>query len=406
MGALQSRLFSNSIQAVAADMTLFRRDLHANPELMYEERRTAGLVASQLREIGFDEVHEGIGKTGVVGILHGQSGPAIAKDRRVLFRADMDALPIEEETGAPHSSTIKGLMHACGHDGHTAMLMGGARILAEGRKFAGTLVFCFQPAEEGGAGAKAMIDDGMLERWPVKAAFGVHNRPGLDLGMFAARSGPVMASADGLDITITGVGGHAARPAACKDPIVAAGELIGSLQNIVSRRIPPMEPAVISVTAIKGGEAYNVIPQTVSMKCSFRAFKPAIAEQLLHEIRQVCAGVGAAHGVTIAPVRPSWATPYPATINTEVETELALQAMVDVVGENRVVRDMEPMTGSEDFAFILEQVPGAYVFVGNGDSRELHHPAYDFNDNAIGWGISFWERLAELALPVAEPGSK
>ena len=187
---------------------------------------------------------------------------------------------------------------------------------------------------------------------------------------------------------------------------MAAGELIGSLQNIVSRRIPPMEPAVISVTAIKGGEAYNVIPQTVSMKCSFRAFKPAIAEQLLHEIRQVCAGVGAAHGVTIAPVRPSWATPYPATINTEVETELALQAMVDVVGENRVVRDMEPMTGSEDFAFILEQVPGAYVFVGNGDSRELHHPAYDFNDNAIGWGISFWERLADLALPVAEPGSK
>ncbi|MEZ5870286.1 MAG: M20 aminoacylase family protein [Nitratireductor sp.] len=397
----QNPVIANSIQAMAGELAAIRHDFHRHPELMYEESRTAGIVAQKLREYGFDEVFEGIGRTGVVGILHGASGPGNGPADRVLFRADMDALPIHEETGADHASVLPGKMHACGHDGHTTMLLGGARHLAETRNFHGTLVFCFQPAEEGGAGAKAMIDDGILERWPVKAAYGVHNRPGLPVGHFAARSGAVMASADGLDIVVEGVGGHAARPAACKDPVVAVAHLITALQTIVSRRITPMEPAVFSVTAINGGSAYNVIPKRVELKCSLRAFNPAVADQLRDEVRTICAGVAATHGVLITAERPSWATPYPATINTAAETELALQAMRDIAGEDRVYTDLAPMTGSEDFAFFLQKVPGAYVFVGNGDSAELHHPGYDFNDDALVLGTAFWARLAAHVLPEA-----
>ncbi len=388
----------NSIAAMLPDLIEWRQDFHRHPELMYDLPRTAGLVAERLRSFGFDEVIEGIGKTGILGVLHGSSGPAASKEKRVLFRADMDALPIEEASGVAYSSTAPGRMHACGHDGHTVMLLGAARHLAHTRTFDGTLIFCFQPAEEGQAGAQAMIDDGMLERFPVKGAYALHNWPGMPVGEFGVMRGPAMASADGVFITVQGEGGHAAQPHTTRDPIVAAGHIISSVQTIVSRVVNPFEQAVVSITAINGGDAFNVIPDKVELKCGFRCFSEKVAVTIEEELWRICEKTGEALGVKVTVSRPPL-TPYPPTINHPTETEIALDAMRAVAGADKVRDDLKPVMGSEDFAFILRRVPGAYVLLGNGDSAALHNPGYDFDDDAIGHGVAYWSELAARILP-------
>jgi len=389
----------NSIAAMIPELTEWRRDFHRNPELSYDVPRTARLVAERLRAFGFDEVVEGVGKTGVIGLLHGASGPAAGPDKRVLFRADMDALPILEATGAEYASGSPGRMHACGHDGHTTMLLGAARRLAEDRGFDGTLVFCFQPAEEGDAGAQEMIDDGMLERFPVKGAYAVHNWPGLPIGAFGVVRGPAMAATGKFDITIEGVGGHAAFPHLSRDPIVAAAAIVTAAQTIVSRVVDPLDPAVVSITAIQaGGEAYNVIPNRVEMKCNVRCFSEAVGRTIETELRRICAETAAALGVR-AIVDAGSGVPYPPTVNHPAETELALAAMRAVAGPENVRDGVKPVMGAEDFAFVLRRVPGAYVFIGNGDTAMLHNPKYDFNDAAIAHGVAYWLELAERVLP-------
>jgi amidohydrolase len=388
----------NSIAAMIPELTAWRRDFHRHPELTYDLPRTSRIVAERLRAFGFDEVIEGVGQTGVVGLLHGTKGAAGGAGRRVLLRADMDALPILEATGAEYASASPGRMHACGHDGHTTMLLGAARWLAGTRDFDGTLVFCFQPAEEGGAGAQAMIDDGMLERFPVKGAYAVHNWPGMPVGRFGVVRGPALAATASFVITIEGVGGHAAFPHKTRDPIVAAGHLVTAAQTIVSRVVDPLDSAVVSITAIHGGEAFNVIPDRVEMKCNIRSFSDAVSKTVEAELERICASTAAALGVTARLDRAA-ETPYPPTVNHPAETELALSAMRAVAGPERVRDDLRPVMGAEDFAFILRRVPGAYVFVGNGDTAGLHNPKYDFNDAALPHGVAYWIELAKRALP-------
>ncbi len=389
---------NNSIAAMTPELTEWRRDLHRNPELLYELPRTSRIVADRLRAFGFDEVVEGVAKTGVLGVLHGAAGPAGAREKRALFRADMDALPIEEASGADHASVSPGLMHACGHDGHTTMLLGAARRLAETRPFDGTLIFCFQPAEEGGAGAQAMIDEGMLERFPVKGAYAVHNWPGLPVGEFAVVRGPAMASAEAFNITVEGTGGHAAMPHRVRDPIVAASHIVTAVQTIVSRVVDPLDNAVVSITAIHGGEAFNVIPDRVEMIGTIRTFSDAVSKSIEAELARICKRIAEAFGTNARLHRPP-KLPYPATVNHPAETELALGAMRAVAGPDRVRDDMRPVMGSEDFAFLLRKVPGAYIFIGNGDTAGLHNPKYDFNDEAIPYGVAYWTELAGRVLP-------
>ncbi len=390
--------FNNSIAAMLPELTEWRRDFHRNPELLYDLPRTSRIVAERLRGFGFDDVIEGVGKTGILGVLHGATGPANVRDKRALFRADMDALPIHEASGAAYASESPGLMHACGHDGHTVMLLGAARHLAETRAFDGTLIFCFQPAEEGGAGAQAMIDDGMLERFPVKGAYGVHNWPGMPVGEFGVVRGAAMASAEAFDIVVEGTGGHAAMPHRVRDPILAASHIVAAAQSIVSRVVDPQESAVVSITAIHGGEAFNVIPDRVEMKGTIRTFSEAVSKLIGAELARICERTGEAFGTTARVNRPP-KIPYPATVNHHAETEVALGAMRAVAGPDRVRDDVRPVMGSEDFAFVLRQVPGAYIFIGNGDTPGLHHPAYDFNDEVIPYGVAYWAELARRVLP-------
>ncbi len=388
----------NSIAAIVPELTEWRHDLHRHPELGYDVPRTARIVAERLRGFGFDEVVEGVGGTGVLGLIHGASGPAAGPEKRVLFRADMDALPIEEATGAPYSSTVPGKMHACGHDGHTTMLLGAARLLAETRGFDGTLVFCFQPAEEGGAGAQAMIDAGMLERFPVKGAYAVHNWPGQPIGSFGVVRGAAMAATGKFTIVVEGLGGHAAFPHLTRDPIVAASAIVAAVQTIVSRVVDPLDPAVVSITSIHGGDAINVIPARVVMKCNTRSFSEAVDRAIETELRRICAETAAALGVR-ATVESGDGLNYPPTVNHPAETDLALEAMRAVAGPENVRDDLRPVMGAEDFAFVLRKVPGAYVFVGNGDSAMLHNPRYDFNDDALAHGVAYWTELARTVLP-------
>lgn len=383
----------NRIADFQADMTAWRRDLHAHPEIAFEEHRTADIVARLLESFGI-AVERGIARTGVIGTLSG-SRPG---GRAIALRADMDALPIEEKTGLSHASQHSGRMHACGHDGHTAMLLGAARYLAETRNFAGTVHFIFQPAEENEGGARVMIEEGVLDRYSVEAIYGMHNWPELPAGQFAIRPGPMMAAYDIFEITVLGRGAHGAMPHHGIDPIVAAAQIVNGLQTIASRNIDPLEGAVVSVTQIHGGDTWNVIPDSVVLRGTTRSFAPAVRDALEPAIRRVAEGVCAALG---AEMTMRYERRYPPTVNSPAETEIAATTAAALVGGDNVRRDLLPSMGAEDFACFLERKPGAYIWIGNGAGRDramLHNPHYDFNDEILALGASYWARLAETVL--------
>jgi hippurate hydrolase len=384
----------NRIADLHGDITAWRRDLHAHPELLYDVHRTAASVADKLKSFGCDEVVTGIGRTGVVGIIHGGKGLKTA--RKVIgLRADMDALPIEEATQVPYKSTVPGKMHACGHDGHTAMLLGAARYLAETRNFAGTAVVIFQPAEEGGAGGKAMVQDGLMDRFSIEEVYGMHNYPGLPVGQFALRPGPLMASADRLTIQIEGHGGHAARPHLTIDSVLVGAQIINQIQSIVARNVDPLQSAVISICMFQAGSTDNVIPQTAFLRGTARSLNPQVRDLLETRLREVVEGTARLYG---AKVTFTYKRDYPVTRNHERQTAFASAVAAEVVGRERVDTNTPPVMGAEDFSFMLEARPGAFIFVGNGDSAGLHHPAYDFNDEVIPIGTSYWVKLVETAL--------
>lgn len=376
-------------------LTEFRRDLHRNPELLYDLPRTAAQVAQALRAVGVDEVIEGIGRTGVVAVIRGRTN---VSGRTVGLRADMDALPINEATGAPWASTIAGKMHACGHDGHTTMLLGAAMGLVQSRNFDGTVVLIFQPAEEGGAGARAMIEDGLFARWPMNEVYGMHNRPGLPVGQFTIASGPIMGSVDMIDIEIEGVGGHAATPNLTIDPMPVMAALIQAAQTVSSRNLDPMDSAVVSITTVSGGDAFNVIPQAVRMTGTVRTLREEVRNMIEARLSAMVPAIAAAYGAT---GRLIYTRHYPVTVNHDAETEMAARAAEAVAGIGKVSRDMPATMGGEDFSFMLNEVPGAMINIGNGDSANLHHPAYDFNDQAIAWGVSWWCELVRNRLPLS-----
>ena len=375
-------------------LTEFRRDLHQNPELLYDVTRTAATVAEALRAAGVDEVVEGIGRTGVVGVIHGQSNTS---GRTIGLRADMDALPIQEDTGKPWASKVEGKMHACGHDGHTTMLLGAARQLVESRAFDGTVIVIFQPAEEGGAGAKAMIDDGLFTRWPCNEVYGMHNRPNLPVGEFTIASGPIMGSVDEVRISIEGRGGHAARPDETIDPLPIASAIIQAVQTITSRTVDPMDNAVVSLCTIHAGNAFNVIPQTLEITGTVRTLREEVRSHIEAQLSAIVPNIAAGYGATGT---LEYIRMYPVTVNHERETMLAAAAAQEVAGESKVSLDMPPVLGGEDFSFMLNEVPGAMINVGNGPSAGLHHPKYDFNDDVISWGCSYWTTLVRQRLPL------
>jgi amidohydrolase len=384
----------NRVADLQPDIQAWRRDIHEHPELLYDVHRTAALVADRLREFGCDEVATGLGRTGVVGVIKGRK-PAGNGDVRVIgLRADMDALPIEEKTNLAYASKTPGVMHACGHDGHTAMLLGAARYLAETRNFAGDAVVIFQPAEEGGAGAAAMIKDGLMDRFAIDQVYGMHNGPGIPLGAFAIRPGPIMASTDSIDIKIEGLGGHAARPHKCIDSVLVGAQLVTALQSIVSRSIDPLDSAVISICEFHAGDTRNVIPQTAVLRGTVRTLTPQVKELVGKRVREIVAGVAQ---ITGAKIDMEYVSGYPVTVNHAQQTEIATRVAKEVAGDANV-HDTAPMMGAEDFSYMLEARPGAFIFCGNGDSAGLHHPAYNFNDEAIVFGTSYWIKLVENTL--------
>ena len=382
----------NRIAAIHDDMTTWRRDIHAHPELGFQEERTAALVAEKLESFGI-AVHRGLAQTGVVGVLEGAPG-----ERAIALRADMDALPIHEGNAVAHRSVNDGTMHACGHDGHTTMLLGAARYLAETRNFAGTVYFVFQPAEEGLGGGEAMVKEGLFERFPAEAVYGMHNWPGLPPGEIAVRTGPMMAACDEFEITVEGTGAHGAMPHLGVDPVVAAAQIVTALQSLVSRNVDPLEAGVVSVTMIHGGDAFNVIPQAVQLAGTVRTFKACVRETIATGIQRIAESTAAALGAR-ATVKVE--ARFPATINTADETVRAEAAAAAVVGAERVHRDLAPCMGSEDFAFMLGEKPGSYVWIGNGAGAGgcfLHNPGYDFNDEILPVGASYWATLVEREL--------
>jgi len=382
----------NRVADRAEEITEWRRDLHMHPELQYDVHRTAAFVADKLKGFGCDEIVTGIGKTGVVGVIHGRKN----NGKVVGLRADMDALPINEETGLAYASKTPGKMHACGHDGHTAMLLGAAQHLCETRNFDGTAVVIFQPAEEGGAGAKAMLDDGMLDRFKIQQVFGMHNYPGLPVGSFAIRPGPIMAAADRIWIEIEGVGGHAARPHKSVDTVLVGAAIVNALQQIVARNVDPLDNAVVSITLFQAGFTDNVIPQHALLRGTCRSLRADVRDLLERRVTEVAQGVALLHGAR-ANVR--YQRDYPVVVNNPDATDFALSVAREVAGEGRVDPAAIPVMGGEDFAFMLQERPGAFIFMGNGDTANLHHPAYDFNDKAIPFGTSYWVRLVETAMP-------
>jgi amidohydrolase len=383
----------NRIAEFQPEIAAWRRDLHAHPEVLFEVHRTAGIVAEKLREFGCDEVVTGIGRTGVVGVIKGRG----AGTRTIGLRADMDALPMTEKTGLPHASTTQGKMHACGHDGHTAMLLGAAKYLAETRNFDGQVVLIFQPAEEGGGGGKVMLDDGLLETFGIDEVYGMHNWPGMPVGQFGIRAGGIMAATDRFYIDITGKGGHAARPQQTIDPIIVAAQMVTALQTIVSRNLDPLSSAVLSVTMVEAGEADNVISRTAKITGTVRTLDGDVQDFIEARLAEFVPAFALSFGAE-ASVR--YARGYPVTVNAEEQTRFAASVARDVVGAGNVDDDTAPSMGGEDFSFMLNKRPGAYIFLGNGDSTELHTDTYDFNDEAIPVGVSYWVRLAEKALPV------
>jgi hippurate hydrolase len=384
----------NRIAEFHPEITAWRRDLHAHPELLYDVHRTAASVADRLKSFGCDEVVPGIGRTGVVGVIRGRKAGAGA--RKVIgLRADMDALPIEEANDFSYKSTIPGKMHACGHDGHTAMLLGAAKYLAETRNFSGTAIVIFQPAEEGGAGGKAMVGDGMMERFGIEEVYGMHNYPGLALGEFAIRPGPLMAAADRILIEIEGKGGHAARPHFAVDTVLVGAQIINQIQSIVARNVDPLEAAVVSICLFHAGNTDNVIPQTALLRGTARSLKPEVQDVLEARLHEVVEGTAKSYG---AKAKLTYRRDYPVTRNHPAQTEFAANVAQEIVGKERVDTKVAPVMGAEDFSFMLEARPGAFIFVGNGESEGLHHPAYDFNDEIIPVGSSYWVRLVEKAL--------
>jgi amidohydrolase len=383
----------NRIADLHGEITAWRRDIHAHPELLYDVHRTAGTVADKLKSFGCDEVVTGIGRTGVVGVIRGAKGAG--SGRVIGLRADMDALPIEEANDVPYKSTVPGKMHACGHDGHTAMLLGAARYLTETRNFAGTAVVIFQPAEEGGAGGKAMVQDGLMDRFRIEEVYGMHNYPGLPVGEFALRSGALMAAADRLTIEIEGRGGHAARPHIAVDTILVGAQIINQIQSIVSRNVDPLHAAVVSITVFQAGSTDNVIPQTALLRGTARSLTPEVRDLLERRLHEVVTGTAQLYGAT---AKLTYKRDYPVTRNHERQAAFAASVAAQVVGSERVDDHVAPVMGAEDFSFMLEARPGAFIFVGNGDTAGLHHPAYDFNDEVIPVGTSYWVKLVETAL--------
>ena len=383
------------IADMQAEVAAWRRDIHAHPEILFDVHRTAASVADKLKAFGCDEVVTGIGKTGVVGVIRGRK--AGNGDRKVIgLRADMDALPMDEQTNLPYRSTNPGKMHACGHDGHTAMLLGAAKYLAETRNFAGTAIVIFQPAEEGGGGGREMVKDGMMERFAIEEVYGMHNMPGLPVGQFAIRPGPLLAAADRIVIEIEGLGSHAARPHQGIDPVVVGAQIVSQTQTIVARSVDPIKSGLISICQFHAGSADNVIPQTATLRGTARSLLPEVRDILENRLREIVEGTAKAYG---AKATLTYNRHYPVTRNHVKQTEFAAAIAGDVVGGDRVDTDTPPLMGGEDFSFMLEARPGAFIFIGNGDTAGLHHPAYDFDDNAIPVGASYWARLVETAMP-------
>jgi hippurate hydrolase len=382
----------SGIADLEEEMIALRRQIHAHPELAYEEVATGDLVAERLEAWGYT-VHRGLGKTGVVGQLRVGNGT-----RRLGLRADMDALPIHEQTGLPYASTIPGKMHACGHDGHTAMLLAAAKHLAQEKAFDGTLNLIFQPAEEGLAGAKKMLEDGLFERFPCDAVFAMHNMPGHPTGKFGFLPGSFMASSDTVIAKVIGRGGHGAVPHKAVDPVVVCAQIVLALQTIVARNVAPLDMAIITVGAIHAGEAPNVIPESAEMRLSVRALKPEVRDFLEKRITEVIHAQAAVYG---ARAEIDYQRRYPVLVNDADMTAFARQVALDWVGEAGLIRDMEPLTGSEDFAFLLERCAGSYLIIGNGDGEGgcmVHNPGYDFNDDCLATGAAYWVKLAEAFL--------
>jgi hippurate hydrolase len=381
----------NRAAEMQAEIAAWRHELHMQPELMYEVHRTARFVETKLKEFGCDEVVTGMGRTGVVGLIRGRHGAGSA----IGLRADMDALPIVEETDLSYASRIRGVMHACGHDGHTAMLLGAARHLCETRNFRGDVAVIFQPAEEGGGGGYEMVKDGLMERFNLQQVYGMHNEPGVPVGSFSIKPGPFLAAMDNFAITVTGRGGHAAMPHLAVDPIFIGAQIIVALQGIVSRNADPIEALVISVTKFHAGEANNVIPPSAQLDGTVRTLSRQLRDMAEPRMRETVEGVARALGGS---AQFSYERKYPVTFNHEAETHLAADVARDIAGAAQVNSNAKPIMGAEDFAFMLDVKPGAMIFIGNGDSAYVHNPNYDFNDAAIPYGVSYWVKLAETAL--------
>jgi hippurate hydrolase len=381
-------------QAMLADLVALRRDLHAHPELGFAEHRTADIVAERLAALGI-EVHRGLAGTGVVGTL--RAGPGT---RAIGLRADMDGLPLAEMGNVAHRSTAAGRMHACGHDGHTAMLLGAAAVLAGTRRFDGVVHLIFQPAEEGGGGGRVMVEQGLLERFPVEMVFGLHNWPAMPAGTIAVRPGPVMAGTGTFEVIVTGRGGHAAMPHLAADPVVAGSAIVQGLQSLVSRTLDPLRAGVVSVTRFHAGSADNILPETATLVGTIRFLDPLV-EDLLHDgLRRVCAGVAAAHGVC---AEVHYDGGYPPTVNDAAAAVVCRDAAAAAVGRDRVVTDADPSMGGEDFAYLVRAVPGCYAWLGaarEGDNPGLHSPRYDFNDDILAAGVRYWTALIERVLPL------
>ncbi|MCV3211493.1 M20 family metallopeptidase [Mesorhizobium sp. YC-39] len=384
----------NRVADLHADIIAWRRDLHRHPELLYDVHRTSAFVAARLREFGCDEVVEGIGRTGVVGVIKGRLQTESSPYLSIGLRADMDALPILEATGLPYASQTPGRMHACGHDGHTAMLLGAASYLAETRNFRGNAVLIFQPAEEEEAGAAAMIRDGLMERFDVSEVFGMHNWPGLALGSFSIRPGAMMAAYNVVEINIEGRGGHASAPHDCIDPVLVGAQLVTAVQQIVSRNVDPLEAAGVTISEFHAGSTPGVIPQSAVLRGTIRSLSVAVHDLIKARLSEIVAGTAKMSG---AHIELSFIGGAPLTFNHSDQTETALTVAKDLVGEANV-HSNRPIMAAEDFGYMLEARPGAYILCGNGDSAGLHHPAYDFNDEAIPYGTSYWIKLVETKL--------